>query len=90
MLFILEGLECHPLATVPPKICSITGVSPVCQLIDAKHQIPDISITLFILKKKSYFSFGLLLLSSTVKSQFSQVSYLFLNEAFKIQILYMH
>lgn len=90
MLFILEGLECHPFATVPPKICSITGVSPVCQLIDAKHQISDISITLFILKKKkSYFSFGLLLLSSTVKSQFSQVSYLFLNEAFKIQILYM-
>lgn len=52
MLFILEGLECHPFATVPPKICSITGVSPVCQLIDAKHQISDISITLFILKKK--------------------------------------
>lgn len=48
MLFILERLERHPLATDPPKIHSITGVSPVCQFMDAKHQISDINITLFI------------------------------------------
>lgn len=66
MLFILEALERHSLATDSPKICSITGVSPIRQFIDANHQISDISITLFILKKL-YFSFVLLLLSSSMK-----------------------
>lgn len=48
VLFILEGLEHHPLATDPPKPGSVTDVSPVCQFMDAKQQIPGIPITLLI------------------------------------------
>lgn len=71
------------LATGPPRLCSITGLSPICQFTDAKYQTSGISIILFIFQK-TVFHFGLLLVSSSVKTEFSLVSDLFLKKSLKL------